>query len=240
MSHGFDKSDWFFTRVQAIREALSDYEERTGKCLERILLPLFWEGVDEEQRTRTGAFAAELLRRLGESQTDWPQRPPGAEPRAGLNQKQVAQMIGMCGAAMTEVKKGTGSAATINRLVILAKIRGVVLAQDALDFARIEDNVLGMVAVMKKVVELIGGTTLVPLDEATHRCIRAALKCEAWHRARDEGKVQEEMRLASELLAQAGGGERDPGWLWTAFSDWAPVLEVVLGELDSVLNSEGF
>jgi hypothetical protein len=137
------------------------------------------------------------------------------------------------------VKKGTGSAATINRLVILAKIRGVKLERDSPDFACIEDNVLGMVEVMKKVVELIGETKLVPLDEATYRCIRTALKCEAWHRACDAGKSQEETRLASELFSQANVGKRDTGWLRTAFSEWAPVLEVVLEELDSVLNSEG-
>lgn len=51
--------------------------------------------------------------------------------------------------------------------------------------------------------------------------------------------MQEEERLASELISQAEGGNRDMAWLRAVFLGWAPVLHVVLEELDSVLNSEG-
>ncbi len=239
MSHSFVKSEWFFNRVEKIREALSDYQEQTGQSSEEILLPVFWAGANEERRRNTATLATELIELLGESQTTWPQKPEGAEKRMGLTQKQIAQMIEMSESAMTALKNGTGSAATINRLVTLAIIRGVEVPKKALDFAEILDNMPGMVRAMKKVVELIGWKTTAPLDESTYRCLRAALDCGAWHRARDGGNMQEEERLASELISQAEGGNRDMAWLRAVFLGWAPVLHVVLEELDSVLNSEG-
>ena len=232
MSNGLDV-DRLRVRVQAMRNAL-DVEGRSS-----VLLAAWWSGIDDEYRIAKACFVSKLIDRL--------KKPPGDEPRRrsrdktpqrGMTQKEIAAVTGMSESALTEAKKGAISDEKVNRLKVLAKVRGISLPRNPKVSSDIRDNVLGMIRAMQFLSQCVGEANAL-LDERGYRCIRAALNCKQWQRAVLADRTEEEEELASKMLKRERVCDRNAAWLRGVFSEWIPALVVVLEEVDAILNGEG-